>query len=218
MSVEGIRKSYGDQVVLAGVDLTLAAADSVLLLGPSGSGKSTLLAILGGLLAPDAGVLRVDGRAMPYTDRTALCELRRTDLGFVFQQAQLLPFLSLRGNLEIVAENAGLSSRETQERVQELLERLELAAHQRKLPGQLSGGQRQRVAIARALVHRPRVVLADEPTAALDWRHGTRVADLLVEQSRQAGTALVVVTHDLRLVPMFQRVYTLNGGCLEESR
>lgn len=212
-----VSKSYPGQTVLDGVDLEVPVGGTALLLGPSGSGKSTLLAVLGGLLEPDGGSLEVGGTVMPFGCREALAGLRRRHLGFVFQHSQLLPFLTVRENLEIVADNAGIPAAEGRARCQQLLSRLELEAHSEKLPAQLSGGQRQRVAIARALVHRPRVVLADEPTAALDWKHGEQVVELLVEQSRENRTALLVVTHDLRLVPKFERVVTLDRGRIREA-
>lgn len=217
LEVQGICKSYATEPVLRGVDLTLPAAASALLLGPSGSGKSTLLAILGGMLTPNRGTVRVAGGPIPFDGGAALTELRRTLLGFVFQQAQLLPFLTAQENVEVVADNAGLPKAIGRSRTAALLDRLGLAEQARKLPGQLSGGQRQRVAIARALVHGPKVLLADEPTAALDWQHGSRAVDLLLEQSRESGTTVLVVTHDLRLVPRFARVYRLADGRLEEG-
>ena len=217
----GLEKSYGTgalaEPVLRGVSLALHAGETAVLLGPSGSGKTTLLSILGCLLTPDAGELHVGGARVPLDDATARTELRRTRLGFVFQQAQLLPFLSIRENLTLVAENAGLTHADADNRASASLARLGLDVHREKLPGQLSGGQRQRVAIARALIHRPPVILADEPTAALDWEHGRAVADLLVAQAREAHAALLVVTHDTRLVPRFDRVFVMNAGRLDET-
>ncbi len=217
----GLVKSYGTgalaEPVLRGVSLTLRAGETAVLLGPSGSGKTTLLSILGCLLTPNSGELHVGGARVALGNATARTELRRTRLGFVFQQAQLLPFLSIRENLTLVAENAGLTHTDAGDRASASLARLGLDAHREKLPGQLSGGQRQRVAIARALLHRPPVILADEPTAALDWEHGRAVADLLVAQSRDAHAALLVVTHDTRLVSRFDRVFVMNAGRLDET-
>jgi ABC-type lipoprotein export system ATPase subunit len=221
LQATAIVKSYGDgagaETVLRGVSLTLRAGETGVLLGPSGSGKTTLLSILGCLLAPDAGELRIGGERVAMDDVAARTELRRTRLGFVFQSAQLLPFLSIEENLVTVAENAGLPPEAARVQARDALQRLELVAHGAKRPGQLSGGQRQRVAIARALLHRPPVILADEPTAALDWARGAAVADWLVAQARTAGAALLVVTHDRRLVPRFDRVFAMHEGRLEEK-
>lgn len=217
LAVERITKSYGTQTVLHGVDLVLPAGGSALLFGPSGSGKSTLLAILGGMLSPDSGSLSMGGRTVGFDCPVTLTELRRTHLGFIFQHAQLLPFLTVRQNLEVVADNAGVPSGETAHRCEILLDRLGIVDQAAKLPARLSGGQRQRAAIARALIHQPQVLLADEPTAALDWHHGSQVVDLLLEQSHQLGTALLVVTHDLRLVPRFESVLSLTNGRLASS-
>lgn len=217
LQARGLAKHYANDAVFTGIDLTLRAGEAVVLLGPSGSGKTTLLSVLAGLLRPDAGSLWVCGEHVPFHDPAALVELRRTRLGFVFQHAQLLPFLGVEDNLTIIAENAGLTRVHACARANELIEQLELTPHRQKRPGQLSGGQRQRVAIARALLHRPAIVLADEPTAALDWRHGSGVIDLLLERTRAANAALLVVTHDTRLVPRFDRVLRMSEGRLQEA-
>jgi putative ABC transport system ATP-binding protein len=185
------------------------------LLGPSGSGKTTLLSILGCLLPPSAGELWLRGQRVRH-EAGVLAELRRRHLGFVFQHAQLLPFLTLEENVRLPGRNAGLREAEVSGRVKELVRRLDVAGLGQKLPAQASGGQRQRIAIARALVHRPAVILADEPTAALDWQHGEQVVRLLTEQARRDGAALLTVTHDTRLVPLFERVFVLDAGRLSE--
>ena len=216
-----LRMTYGtgelSEVVLEGVSLEVCTGEACVLLGPSGSGKTTLLSIIGCLLTPSGGELTLAGVRVPFGEAERLGALRREKLGFVFQHAQLLPFLNAEQNVALVGENAGLTRAAAQVRAAELLEHLGMEAARTKLPGQLSGGQRQRVAIARALVHRPPIVLADEPTAALDWQHGQTVAQLLVEQTRAAGAALVVVTHDQRLVPRFDRVFTMDQGRLREE-
>jgi len=212
---EEIFHHYGDGghrvEVLTGVDLILAAGDSAVLVGPSGSGKTTLLSIAGCLLTPSSGRLMLAG-----VEATAgnLLSLRREKIGFVFQHAQLLPFLSVRENLEVVAANLGVSG--MGERIDDLLERLEMREHAEKKAAVLSGGQRQRVSVARALLGKPAVILADEPTAALGWEHGKVVVDLLHDASRNEGCALLVVTHDERLVPSFERKFRIQKGSIIE--
>lgn len=221
LSATDLVKTYGDgqlaETVLRGVSLDLHAGESCLLMGPSGSGKTTLLSHLGCLLTPTSGTLELDGRSVSFANPAELAEARRKSLGFVFQHAQLLPFLNVEENLALVASNAGMVRNEISERCEQLFGHLELESQRHKPPGKLSGGQRQRVAIARALMHSPSVVLADEPTAALDWSVGSKVVDLLIHEVREGGAALLVVTHDQRLVPMFDRLYRIEGGRLFEE-
>jgi putative ABC transport system ATP-binding protein len=146
-----------------------------------------------------------------------LTGLRRVHLGFVFQHAQLLPFLTVSENLKVVGRNAGFPPKSLVVRIEELLERLGIAGMRHKKPDHLSGGQRQRVAIARAVLHRPSILLADEPTAALDWHHGQEAVRLLVDQAQTEGAMLLTVTHDTRLLPMFRRVLRIEGGRLTEE-
>ena len=152
-----------------------------------------------------------------FHDKSSLTEVRRQKLGFIFQHAQLLPFLTIAENLEVVGRNAEMASQDIEQRIQSLLERLELQAMAKKYPAQLSGGQRQRVAIARALLHRPSIVLADEPTAALDWRTGETVVELLLDQARLEQAVLFVVTHDTRMLPLFDRVLAIADGVVIEE-
>jgi putative ABC transport system ATP-binding protein len=216
-----VRHTFGRgelaEEVLRGVSVALEAGEACLLMGPSGSGKTTLLSILGCLLTPTSGRVMLEGKAVDFSDRRSLGQLRRDKIGFVFQLAQLLPFLTVTENLVLVGRNAGLSAKALEQRVGSLLERLDLAATRHKRPEQLSAGQRQRVAVARALLHRPPIVLADEPTASLDWQHGESAVRLLVEQAREEGALLLVVTHDVRLLPKFGRCLTIAEGRLEEG-
>ena len=216
-----ISKHYGEgdlaEPVLAGVSVTLNPGETGVLIGPSGSGKTTLLSILGCLLRPSGGELYIAGRRVDFTSSSALGELRRTQLGFVFQHAQLLPFLTVEDNLWMVGRNAGLEKEPLKRRLNVLLTRLGLDAMRTKKPDKLSGGQRQRVAIARAMLHQPAILLADEPTAALDWHNGENVIDLLIEQAGEAGAALVVVTHDTRLLPKFDRILNIEDGRVTEQ-
>jgi putative ABC transport system ATP-binding protein len=221
LECEAVHHTYGRgeaaESVLHGVSASFAAGEACVLMGPSGSGKTTLLSILGCLLRPTAGTLNLCGERMDWRSPGQLTRVRRSHLGFVFQHAQLLPFLTVAENLEVVGRNAGLASRVLAQRIEGLLERLGITAMRRKKPDQLSGGQRQRVAIARAVLHRPAILLADEPTAALDWHQGQEAVRLLVEQARAEGALLLTVTHDARLLPLFRRVLHIQGGRLSEE-
>jgi len=196
LSIKGISKDYGSgdivEHVLKRVDLEFYPGQASVLIGPSGSGKTTLLSILGCLLEPSAGELAISGLGVDFTNKSSLTEVRRQKLGFIFQHAQLLPFMTVAENLVIIGRNAGMSEADITSRLDTLLQRLELQAMRHKYPAQLSGGQRQRVAISRALLHRPSIVLADEPTAALDWLTGKTVVELLLEQARLEQAVLVV--------------------------
>lgn len=216
-----IRHTFGQgdlaEEVLRGVSVTFSAGETCLLLGPSGSGKTTLLSILGCLLTPSSGELCLGGEVVDCRSGDHLTRLRRDKIGFVFQHAQLLPVLTVWENLEVVGWNTGLAGKSLIRRLDELLDRLGIAAMKSKLPTQLSGGQRQRVAVARALLHRPPIVLADEPTASLDWEHGESTMRLLVEQARAEGSLLLTVTHDLRLLSFFGRHLRIKQGQLYEG-
>jgi putative ABC transport system ATP-binding protein len=216
-----IRHTFGRgelaEEVLRGVSMAFEAGEACVLMGPSGSGKTTLLSILGCLLTPTGGKLLLAGTLIDHAARGLLGRLRRDRIGFVFQHSQLLPFLTVAENLEVVGRNAGLSARRLAHRIEELMDRLGIAAMRHKKPDHLSGGQRQRVAIARAVLHRPAILLADEPTAALDWQHGEEAVRLLLEQAQAEGALLLTVTHDTRLLPLFGRVLRIEGGQLSEG-
>lgn len=192
LSARHLRKSYGDVAVFTDVALDLAAGEIVALLGESGSGKSTLLNCLAGLDEADAGSITLAGQDLRALDDEARSALRRRELGFIFQAFHLLPHLSVADN---VALPLRLLGRRDDGRVAQMLEAVNLAALAQRMPRQLSGGQLQRVAIARALVHRPRLVLADEPTGNLDARHASEVLDLLRRCTHEAGAACLLVTH-----------------------
>jgi putative ABC transport system ATP-binding protein len=215
-----LAKVYGGgalaEPVIKDVSLSLEGGCACALVGPSGSGKTTLLSMLGCLLTPSSGCLRINGRVVDHHSARALEELRRTRIGFVFQHAQLLPFLSTKENIQVVGRNAGLRAAELDVRISEIATRLGIDRLLEKTPGHASGGQRQRVAIARALVHRPGIVLADEPTAALDRTNGEAVIRLLTEQARAEQALVLTVTHDTRLLRFFDRVFHLEEGSLVE--
>ena len=216
-----IKKSFGKghlaQEVLRGVDLAFEPGQTCVLLGPSGSGKTTLLSILGCLLTPCSGQVVIHGRAVNHARKADMIGLRRSQIGFVFQQGQLLPFLSMEENVRIVGRNAGLRRPEINTRIDELMTRVDVTHLRRKTPRQTSRGEKQRVAIVRALVHRPKIILADEPTAALDWENGKAVVELLTEIARREKTVLLTVTHDVRLGGMFARRFHIDQGKVSEE-
>jgi putative ABC transport system ATP-binding protein len=197
---------------LDGVSFTVDPGSSVAVLGPSGCGKSTLLGMLGGLAPPTAGTVRIGSEeisSLPERDRASF---RRSHIGFVYQTDNLLPFLT-------VAENVGLqlalgSAPTDLGQPCDLLDRLDLASEAQRLPDHLSGGQRQRAAVARAVVHRPEVILADEPTGALDAANAANVIDLLLEVQRELGATLVMVTHDRDAASRMDRRIGLRDGRL----
>ena len=201
----------GDAIVaaLAGVSLTIAPGEFVAVVGPSGCGKSTLLNLIGGVDRPDAGSVRVCGLALETASEAELTRLRRRSLGVVFQAFHLVANLSAEEN---VALPLALDGRSDPERVRHLLERVGLGARATHYPGELSGGEQQRVAVARALVHRPALLIADEPTGNLDSASGTRVLEVLEELRRSEGAALVLATHDPAIDARAERVLALRDG------
>ncbi|MBI3347605.1 MAG: ABC transporter ATP-binding protein [Burkholderiales bacterium] len=214
LSARGLSKSYGEVAVFSGVDLDLAPGEIVALLGESGSGKSTLLNCLAGLDEADAGRIALDGQDLRALDDDARSALRRQALGFVFQAFHLLPHLSAADN---VALPLRLLGQRDEGRVQQMLAAVDLAGLAARMPRQLSGGQLQRVAIARALVHRPRLVLADEPTGNLDARHAVEVLDLLSRCTHEAGAACLLVTHSERAAEAADRRLRLDATGLHQA-
>jgi putative ABC transport system ATP-binding protein len=198
---------------LRGVDLTVARGEFVALIGPSGSGKSTLMAILGCLDKPTAGTYALDGERVEGLSGRELAQIRNDKIGFVFQQYNLLPKASVVRNVELPMLYAGVSRKERRARAQELLERVGIPEKAKVLPAALSGGQRQRVAIARSLANGPALLLADEPTGALDQRTGHEVLELFVDLHRQ-GNTIIIVTHDLSIAAMAQRQVEIMDGLI----
>jgi len=221
--IEGLRKRYGegDTAVdaLKGVDMQVAPGEVVGLIGPSGSGKSTLLKCLGAVIEPSAGRMTL-GQEVIYDDGWQIGDLRalrRDNIGFVFQAPYLIPFLDVTDNVALLPMLAGRSNSESRRRALELLEALDVAHRARAMPSELSGGEQQRVAIARALVNRPPVILADEPTAPLDSERALAVIRILNQMAQQFSTAIIVVTHDEKIIPTFRRIYHIRDGRTHEE-
>ncbi len=215
----GIRKDFGDGdsriEVLRSVDLTAHLGELLFLMGPSGSGKTTLLSVIAGLLDASAGDLVVLGRRYADLSKQERIRFRRKNLGFVFQQYHLLPALTALENAAVPLLAAGVTRRVVLAAAETVLAELGLAERMQALPAELSGGQQQRVAIARALIHGPHLVLCDEPTAALDHDRGYAVMELLAERARREDRAVIVVTHDNRILDFADRVAYMEDGRIE---
>jgi len=202
---------------LIDIDLDVFPGQVVGLMGPSGSGKTTLLNCIACIMTPTGGKLTLDGETV-YDERWLRADLRKLRLekiGFIFQQANLLPFLNATDNVAMVLRLAGFGARAAQARAVELLDYLEVGHRKHAMPAQLSGGEAQRVSIARALANRPRIILADEPTAPLDSQRGRIVMDLLRKVAAEQDAAIVVVTHDEMILDRFDHIYHLRDGKLE---
>jgi putative ABC transport system ATP-binding protein len=217
IQTRGLTKTYGANGVavraLRGIDLDIARGEFVALIGPSGSGKSTLMAILGCLDRPTGGTFALDGEQVEGLSGPELAAIRNEKVGFVFQQYNLLPKTTIVRNVELPMLYAGVPRRERRQRALELLERVGIPEKADVLPGALSGGQRQRVAIARALANRPALLLADEPTGALDSKTGHEVLALFQDLHRQGNTVLLV-THDASIAALAERRVELRDGLI----
>ena len=216
--IEGLRKVYGsgDTAVTAlrDVNMHVRPGEVVGLVGPSGSGKSTLLKCLGAIIEPTAGRMTLGGRVI-YDGRWKVPDLRalrRDQIGFVFQAPYLIPFLDVTDNVALLPMLSGLPNTQARTRALELLQALDVAHRASAQPAQLSGGEQQRVSIARALANRPPVILADEPTAPLDSERALGVVRILNQMAQQAQTAIIVVTHDEKIIPTFKRIYHIRDG------
>ncbi|MET0351373.1 MAG: ABC transporter ATP-binding protein [Rhizobacter sp.] len=219
VELRGVTKTYRlDRHVvpaLRGVDLAVRAGELLALTGPSGSGKSTILNLCGLIDTPDEGAVFLGDVAVPTNDEAERTRLRRDALGFVFQSFNLVPVMTVAENVDYPLFLAGVGAKERRARVAAQLEAVGLQDHAAHRPDALSGGQRQRAAIARALVKRPRLVIADEPTASLDSVTATQVLDLMRERGHAEGAAFVIATHDSRLTDRCDRVLALRDGRLQ---
>lgn len=214
LSVRGLSRSFGSTPLLDALDLSVSAGELVAIVGESGSGKSTLLNIVAGLDRPDRGEVAVDGRALDFADDDALTLWRRRHVGFVFQAFHLLPYLTVGENVALPLALLGSPAGERSRRAAEILASVGLGGFAPRRPGTLSGGEMQRAAIARALAHRPRLLLADEPTGNLDEASARPVLDCLAESARRANAATLMVTHSPLAAARADRVLRLAGGRL----
>ena len=221
--IEALRKRYGqgDTAVdaLKGVHMDVAPGEVVGLIGPSGSGKSTLLKSLGAVIDPSAGRMTL-GDELIYDDGWKVDDLRalrRDRIGFVFQAPYLIPFLDVTDNVALLPMLAGMPNAQARARALELLAALDVQHRAKAMPSQLSGGEQQRVAIARALVNHPPVILADEPTAPLDSERAMAVIRILNDMAKRYQTAIIVVTHDEKIIPTFKRIYHIRDGVTHEE-
>ena len=219
---ENLCKRYGrgDTAVTAldNVTISLETGEVVALLGPSGAGKSTLLTALGLIRPPDSGRIVIDGKVVFDNGyRTDIRSFRRANLGFVFQKANLLPFLTARENVQLPMELDDVSSAKSRRRAMELLAQFGMEERQGFRPFELSGGQQQRVAIARALANSPKLLFADEPTAALDSVMGRKVMEMMKRVAHDFQTSVLVVTHDTRALDVFDRILHMEDGRIREQ-
>ena len=221
--IENLSKRFGKGeaavFALKNVNMQVAPGEVVGLIGPSGSGKSTLLKCLGAVIDPTSGRMTLDNETI-FDNGWKLRDLRalrRDKIGFVFQAPYLIPFLDATDNVALLPMLAGVSDDEARKRALELLAALDVQHRARAMPAQLSGGEQQRVAIARGLVNRPPVILADEPTAPLDSQRALAVIRILNTMARQFETAIIVVTHDEKIIPTFKRIYHIRDGVTHEE-
>ena len=218
LQVRDVRKTYGsghtEVVAVEGATMTVDEGEFVALLGPSGSGKSTLISVIGGLLTPTTGTVQLADTEVTALGARDLTRFRAERVGFVFQSANLVPFLSARENLLYAATLVKTPRRQARQRADQLLGELGLADRSNNVPEQLSGGERQRVAIGRALMNDPQIVLVDEPTAALDTERGRQVVQMLRTEIKSRNKTGIMVTHDLRMVEYTDRVFEILDGHL----
>ncbi|HAB6423524.1 ABC transporter ATP-binding protein [Listeria monocytogenes] len=219
LMMKNISKNYqdGEQVieVLKNVSLEVAQGEFVAIVGPSGAGKSTFLSIAGALLSPTEGEIAIGGTTLNNMSEKALTKVRLDKVGFIFQGANLIPYLSVRDQLLVIAELSGKKGSAAKERADKLLQELGLTARQNNYPESLSGGEKQRVAIARALMNDPDIILADEPTASLDANRGHKVVQMIADEVKRKNKAAIMVTHDERVLDLVDRVIRIEDGYLK---
>lgn len=219
--LQAITRTFEDggieRTILDELNLEVAEGELVAVMGPSGSGKSTFLSIAGALLEPTSGNVLLDGESIIGKNKQELSEMRLRKIGFIFQSANLIPYLKVQEQLMLVAKLAGMDKEKATKRAKELLDKMGLADRRTAYPEKLSGGERQRVAIARALMNDPAVLFADEPTASLDASRGLDVVSMIAKQVKDQRKSAIMVTHDDRVLPLCDRVLFLKNGRLIEG-
>ncbi|HAC3108142.1 TPA_asm: ABC transporter ATP-binding protein [Listeria monocytogenes] len=220
LMMKNISKNYqdGEQVieVLKNVSLEVAQGEFVAIVGPSGAGKSTFLSIAGALLSPTEGEIAIGGKVLNDLTSKELTKVRLDKVGFIFQGANLIPYLNVRDQLLVIAELSGEKGRGAKEKADELLKELGLTARENNYPESLSGGEKQRVVIARALMNDPDIILADEPTASLDANRGHKVVQMIADEVKRKNKAAIMVTHDERVLDLVDRVIRIEDGYLKD--
>ncbi len=222
IEMKGIRKSFyigepNELEILHGIDLTVNEGEFVSIVGASGSGKSTLMNIIGVLDRATEGEYILDGEAIAEADDNDLSEIRNRKIGFVFQNFNLIPRTSAQLNVELPMMYAGASKKVRTARARELLELVEMTDRAKHMPNELSGGQKQRVSIARAMANDPAIILADEPTGALDSKTGRLVMDIFHRLNKEQGKTIVLITHNPALAAETDRIFTMRDGVLSEE-
>lgn len=221
VQVQGVHKTFASGATkvqaLRGIDLTIEDGEFLALVGPSGSGKTTLLNLIGALDVPTQGEISIDDTPLSKLNEGALADLRLQKLGFVFQAYNLIPVLSAYENIEFVLLLQGVPPKERKERVEAILQEVGLADQRDKRPGEMSGGQQQRVAVARAIITRPRLVLADEPTANLDSKTGSGLLDMMRELNETHGVTFLFSTHDPMVMERAKRIVRMRDGLLQHD-
>ncbi|MBC1634200.1 ABC transporter ATP-binding protein [Listeria welshimeri] len=220
LMMKNIAKNYqdGEQVieVLKNVSLEVAQGEFVAIVGPSGAGKSTFLSIAGALLSPTEGEIAIGEKTLNNLTSKELTKVRLEKVGFIFQGANLIPYLNVRDQLLVIAELSGEKGKGAKDKADELLKELGLTARQNNYPESLSGGEKQRVAIARALMNNPDIILADEPTASLDANRGHKVVQMIADEVKRKNKAAIMVTHDERVLDLVDRVIRIEDGFLKD--
>lgn len=220
IELKNISKSYnlGEQElkVLDNINFKVQKGEFVSIIGPSGSGKSTMMNILGLLDVADTGEYLLDNKSIKDANDSILADIRNKKIGFIFQSFNLLPKMNALENVQVPLMYRGMNKKESQKRAYEILEKVGLKGREKHMPSQLSGGQQQRVAIARALIGEPEIILADEPTGALDSKTGNEVMELLQELNRE-GQTIILITHDISIANRANRIVKMMDGKLEEE-
>src|SRR5215471_3180663 len=222
IAVRQLTKNYSEGTTsapaLRGIDLDVEPGELMLLMGPSGSGKTTLLSIMGCILSPTSGSVRIAGKEVANLVQKELPAVRLENIGFVFQGFNLFPTLTAGENVELMLDLKGMRGEAAKQRAAELLDAVGLGEKVNSFPSDLSGGQKQRVAIARALAGDPRIILADEPTAALDSHTGRNVMEMMRQLAHERGRAVVIVTHDSRVLEFGDRIVRIEDGMIAKAR